>query len=138
MSGSLAGGSFPSPDVPRRDIPDLIAGLPKPKGHPDFGEANREMKRSANWHKVQPVPSELENQLTSTAGCSVCKGDGGWEEESGEWANCLGCTDPHLVVKDYRVAEPIREIAAHTGSTVEEVEKAVIALLSPPKTKRRH
>lgn len=125
MSGSLAGGSFPGPDVPRRDIPDLIASLPKPKSHPD-------------WKKVKPVPSELENQLTPAAGCSVCKGDGGWEEESGEWANCLGCTDPDLVVKDPRVAEPIRDIAAHTGSTVEEVEKAVIALLSPPKTKRRH
>lgn len=57
MSGSLAGGSFPGPDVPRGDVPDIIASLPKPKGHPDFEEANREMKKSVDWHKVQPVPT---------------------------------------------------------------------------------
>lgn len=46
---------------------------------------------------------------------------------------------PEVLLEDPRVAEPIREIAAHTGVSVEEVEQALIALLTPAKKpKRRH
>lgn len=91
MSGSLAGGPFPGPFDPE--------------------EANREMKKSVDWHKVQPVRGEYENQLRL----------------------------PEEVLQDPRVAEPVRQIAEQTGSTIEEVEQAIMALLTPAaKSKRRH
>lgn len=94
MSGSLAGGPFPGPFDPE--------------------EANREMKKSVDWHKVQPVAQDramYENQLKL----------------------------PEEVLQDPRVAEPIRQIAEQTGSTIEEVEQAIMALLTPrAASKRRH
>jgi hypothetical protein len=94
MSGSLAGGPFPGPFDPE--------------------EANQEMKRAANWHKVQSVAPDralYENQLRL----------------------------PEEILQDPRVAEPIRQIAEQTGSTIEEVEQAIMALLTPrAASKRRH
>jgi hypothetical protein len=114
MSGSLAGGSFPRPDVPRRDIPDLIANLPKPKSHPD-------------WKKVKP---EAEEPKT-------------WVSQAAESVRNLPNYEyqlktPEDLLKDPRIAEPVQEIATVMGLSTREVEEAVLALLSPPKTKRRH
>lgn len=80
----------------------------------DPEEANAELKNSANWHKVQPVAHDramYENQLKL----------------------------PEEVLADPRVAGPIRQIAEQTGSTIAEVEEAVMALLAPrAAAKRRH
>lgn len=46
---------------------------------------------------------------------------------------------PEEILSDPRVAEPIREIAALTGASVQEVEEALMALLTPrTASKRRH
>lgn len=46
---------------------------------------------------------------------------------------------PEALLKDPRVAEPILEIAMVTGLSTQEVEQALVALLTPAKkSKRRH
>lgn len=46
---------------------------------------------------------------------------------------------PEEILKDPRVAEPILEIAMVTGLSTEEIEQAVLAMMTPSKKpKRRH